>query len=67
MRWDTEHSYTAWTRSLGYAITEEWRSWHTGNQVAGYLQGYDKNLTFLTIKGAGHMVPQNKPQEALHF
>ncbi|KAI4304190.1 hypothetical protein MLD38_039739 [Melastoma candidum] len=57
----------AWTRSLGYSITEEWRSWHTENQVAGYLQGYDKNLTFLTVKGAGHMVPQSKPREALHF
>ncbi|KAB5512359.1 hypothetical protein DKX38_029387 [Salix brachista] len=40
----------AWTRSLGYKIIDEWRSWVSNHQVAGYLQGYANNLTFLTIK-----------------
>lgn len=57
----------AWTRSLGYQITDEWRPWYLGDQVAGYTQGYDHNLTFLTIKGAGHTVPEYKPAEALAF
>ncbi|KAF8015383.1 hypothetical protein BT93_H1018 [Corymbia citriodora subsp. variegata] len=57
----------AWTRSMGYKIIDEWRPWMTDDQVAGYLQGYDNNFTFLTIKGAGHMVPQTRPQEALEF
>ncbi|KAI3413094.1 uncharacterized protein J3R85_016531 [Psidium guajava] len=57
----------AWTRSLGYKIVDEWRSWISNEQVAGYLQGYDHNLTFLTVKGAGHTVPQYKPQESLDF
>ncbi|KAK4794106.1 hypothetical protein SAY86_012100 [Trapa natans] len=57
----------AWTRSMGYKIIEEWRSWLSNEQVAGFLQAYDKNLTFLTIKGAGHMVPQYKPMESLDF
>ncbi|XP_056177314.1 serine carboxypeptidase-like 20 [Syzygium oleosum] len=57
----------AWTRSMGYKIVDEWRSWIFNEQVAGYLQGYENNLTFLTIKGAGHTVPEYKPREALHF
>ncbi|KAF8015380.1 hypothetical protein BT93_H1015 [Corymbia citriodora subsp. variegata] len=57
----------AWTRSIGYKIIDEWRPWMTDDRVAGYLQGYDNNFTFLTIKGAGHMVPQSKPREALEF
>ncbi|XP_058743459.1 serine carboxypeptidase-like 20 [Vicia villosa] len=57
----------AWTRSMGYKIVDEWRPWLVNGQVAGYTQGYDNNLTFLTIKGAGHTVPEYKPQEALEF
>ncbi|GAB2282396.1 carbohydrate-binding module 1 protein [Dionaea muscipula] len=57
----------AWTRSIGYKVIDEWRPWTSNRQVAGYLQGYDKNLTFLTIKGAGHTVPEYKPREALDF
>ncbi|KAM0992509.1 hypothetical protein ACFX13_010909 [Malus domestica] len=58
----------AWTASLGYEIVDEWRPWFSSdNQVAGYLQGYANSLTFLTIKGAGHTVPEYKPREALDF
>ncbi|KDP45241.1 hypothetical protein JCGZ_15106 [Jatropha curcas] len=57
----------AWTRSMGYKIVDEWRPWTSKGQVAGYTQGYENNLTFLTIKGAGHTVPEYKPQEALDF
>ncbi|CAA7396129.1 unnamed protein product [Spirodela intermedia] len=57
----------AWTRSMGYEVADEWRPWIFDGQVAGYTQGYDHNLTFLTIKGAGHTVPEYKPREALAF
>uniref|UniRef100_A0ACD5U979 Uncharacterized protein n=1 Tax=Avena sativa TaxID=4498 RepID=A0ACD5U979_AVESA len=57
----------AWVRSLGYSIVDSWRPWYFGGQVAGYTQGYDHNLTFLTIKGSGHTVPEYKPKEALAF
>ncbi|KAE8668752.1 Serine carboxypeptidase 1 [Hibiscus syriacus] len=40
----------AWTRSVGYEIVDEWRPWTSNGQVAGYLQGYDHNLTFFNHK-----------------
>ncbi|KAJ4730347.1 Carboxypeptidase [Melia azedarach] len=57
----------AWTRSVGYKIVDKWRPWTSNGQVAGYTQGYENNLTFLTIKGAGHTVPEYKPREAFDF
>lgn len=57
----------AWTASLGYKVTDKWRAWFVGRQVAGFTQGYANNLTFATIKGAGHTVPEYKPVEALAF
>ncbi|KAL9227497.1 hypothetical protein vseg_003180 [Gypsophila vaccaria] len=57
----------AWTSSLGYKIVDSWRPWLLNNEVAGFTQGYDKNLTFLTVKGSGHTVPEYKPRESLYF
>ncbi|XP_044467200.1 serine carboxypeptidase-like 20 [Mangifera indica] len=57
----------AWTRSIGYKVVDKWRPWTSNGQVAGYTQGYENGLTFLTIKGAGHTVPEYKPLEALDF
>jgi hypothetical protein len=33
-----------------------WSAWMLNNQVAGYKLGLGDNLTFITIKEAGHMV-----------
>ncbi|KAJ7295658.1 hypothetical protein O6H91_13G054800 [Diphasiastrum complanatum] len=55
----------AWTRSLGYKVIEKWHPWFVGDQVAGYTTSYKNNFTFTTIKGSGHSVPEDKPQEAL--
>ncbi|TVU51395.1 hypothetical protein EJB05_02824 [Eragrostis curvula] len=57
----------AWTASLGYGVVDSWRPWFINEQVSGYTQGYENGLTFATIKGAGHTVPEYKPQEALAF
>ncbi|KAH7689928.1 Peptidase S10 serine carboxypeptidase protein [Dioscorea alata] len=54
-----------WIRSLNYSIIDDWRSWFSGGQVAGYTRTYANNLTFATIKGAGHTVPEYKPKESL--
>ena len=45
-----------------------WHSWTTGDeQVAGYATTYAKanGFSFVTVRGAGHMVPQVKPKQAL--
>ena len=40
-------------------------------QVGGYVVNFDaghgRELRYVTVHGAGHMVPQWKPQPALHM
>ena len=67
-----------WTSGLGFPVVEEWRGWNAGTNQnasaminAGYVTTYaakpNHNFTFVTIKGAGHMVPEFKPVAALQF
>ena len=55
--------------AVGNQLKEDWRPWHykdpAGTQVAGYVTEYSDNLQFITVHGAGHMVPQWKPAPAL--
>ena len=34
-------------------------------QVGGYTQVYKGDLTFVTVRGAGHQVPSDQPGRAL--
>lgn len=36
------------------------------NQIAGFVKDFE-NISFMTVKGAGHMVPTDKPVEALEM
>ena len=38
-----------------------------GVQLGGYVQDFEGGLSFCTIHGAGHMVPQYRPVAALHL
>ncbi|XP_013784600.1 lysosomal protective protein-like [Limulus polyphemus] len=49
--------------NLHLKIKGEFRNWKFGDQIAGFVKEFD-NLTFVTIKGSGHMVPQDKPGPA---
>jgi len=59
-----------WIHNLqkGNAPGVEWEHWTSSGQVAGYYTTYQNDVTndftFTTIKGAGHMVPQDKPPVA---
>ncbi|XP_077233864.1 serine carboxypeptidase-like 15 [Tasmannia lanceolata] len=55
----------AWVRSLNFSIVDDWRSWSVDGDVAGYTRTYSNNLTFATVKGAGHTAPEYKPKECL--
>lgn len=35
------------------------------SQVGGRIVEYEEGVTFVTVKGAGHLVPLNKPSQAL--
>ncbi|XP_075731411.1 lysosomal protective protein [Rhipicephalus microplus] len=53
--------------TLGYKPKSTYKLWKHKDQVAGFFQTYEKNITFVTIKGAGHMVPEDKPAQALQM
>lgn len=47
-------------------VIADYSPWHVNNQVAGFVKHYDR-ITYMTVKGSGHMVPTDKPAEALHM
>ncbi|KAM3877493.1 lysosomal protective protein [Diretmus argenteus] len=51
---------------LGMETTTKYQSWIYDDQIAGFYQQFG-NITFLTVKGAGHMVPQWAPGPAFHM
>ncbi|CAH9144921.1 unnamed protein product [Cuscuta epithymum] len=56
-------STQAWIRALNYSIIDEWRPWIVDREVAGFTRTYSNNMTFATVKGAGHTAAEYKPQE----
>ncbi|KAM0948861.1 putative carboxypeptidase D [Dioscorea sansibarensis] len=49
---------------LGLTVKTPWRAWYINDEVGGYVVDY-KGLTFVTVRGAGHMVPSYQPQRSL--
>ncbi|KAL4586241.1 hypothetical protein LXL04_010876 [Taraxacum kok-saghyz] len=59
-----------WIVSLNLPVNNPWKPFYVDNQVGGYEMTYAQNefsLTFATVKGAGHSVPQYKPKESLYL
>ena len=56
-----------WTVALGLAEAEAWRPWTLDGcqRMGGYATRYAGDFDFVTVRGAGHMVPQFKPEAAL--
>ncbi len=57
-----------WIKNLGLPIKRDWRTWFLpGDKNLGGMVTEYQGLTFVTIRGAGHMVPQKKPAEAFYL
>ncbi|KAM0008662.1 putative carboxypeptidase D [Helianthus debilis subsp. tardiflorus] len=51
---------------LQTSVKTPWYPWMYQGEVGGYVVGY-QNLTFVTIRGAGHFVPSYQPARGLAF
>ncbi|RHY80597.1 hypothetical protein DYB31_006105 [Aphanomyces astaci] len=55
------------TKGLKLSVQDKWKAWFAPDkQLGGFTVRYT-NLTFTTIKGAGHMVPATRPLHALYL
>lgn len=52
-----------WKHQSSFQVTQE-KTWSVGGREAGSLKSFDK-LAFAEVFDAGHMVPADKPEEAL--
>eukprot|EP00040_Diaphanoeca_grandis_P016095 m.82913 g.82913 ORF g.82913 m.82913 type:complete len:497 (+) comp25571_c0_seq2:670-2160(+) len=57
----------AWTSGMGLKEMKSWHPWLANHQVGGYAVHYEKDFSFTTIKGAGHMCPTTQPERSLHM
>ncbi|KAG6487851.1 hypothetical protein ZIOFF_056587 [Zingiber officinale] len=54
-------------KKLKLKVKTSWRAWMLNCEVGGYTVMYDHNLTFATVRGAGHEVPSYQPARALEM
>ncbi|KAK1370452.1 Carboxypeptidase [Heracleum sosnowskyi] len=52
-------------KTLNLQVKTFWHPWLVHEQVGGYTEVYEGNLTFATVRGAGHEVPSYQPRRAL--
>ena len=62
---------TPWKEQEAWNQTEKHSYWMTDentkfSELMGYKQSY-KELTFVTVRNAGHMVPKNQPKWSLQI
>jgi carboxypeptidase C (cathepsin A) len=54
-----------WINYLNSSVSSDWEPYKDENeQVCGMKISYENGLTLITAKGAGHMIPQDKPKIA---
>ncbi|KAK9913003.1 hypothetical protein M0R45_036830 [Rubus argutus] len=50
---------------MNLPIKTEWHAWFLSGQVGGFTQVYKGDITFATVREAGHQVPSYQPARAL--
>jgi carboxypeptidase C (cathepsin A) len=62
-----------WIYNTGRPIVNDWAPWYysrdgsdSNRQIGGWMVRFDR-ITFMTVKGAGHMVPWSQPAPALEM
>ncbi|CAG2114112.1 unnamed protein product, partial [Medioppia subpectinata] len=57
--------------SLGFQAVGHYREWTVDGTsdgvIGGFIQNYEKGLSFVVVRGAGHMVPNSKPDAGLQL
>ena len=63
-----------WMWSIGMTPKsgEYWSPWKFDNsedqgQTAGFITKFEEGMSFATVHGAGHMVPQTRPAQSLQL
>lgn len=60
-----------WIKSFNMSTHDKWRAWFVEGQVAGFTEIYkmkeDHYLTYVAVKGAGHVAQTFKPKEVYNM
>ncbi|KAJ9685573.1 hypothetical protein PVL29_017565 [Vitis rotundifolia] len=51
--------------TMKLSVKTPWHPWFVAKEVGGYTEVYKGDLTFATVRGAGHQVPSFRPKRAL--
>jgi cathepsin A (carboxypeptidase C) len=65
-QWFTEKLAAKWS----FTTTKPYKEWHYRNEIAGYAKQFaaqNVKLNLVTVKGAGHMVPMDRPGPAMQL
>lgn len=62
----TEGSY-GWVSGLGLPVVRPWHAWTASGRLGGYAEEFEGDVVFATVHGAGHMVPTDRGDAALHM
>ena len=65
-----EDIFVNYFNSINLTKTRKWRPWTTDGEqrVGGYvIEWINRQVQFVSIRGSGHLVPENKPDISSHM